>query len=118
MVQDHNCNCFGQRLISFMRAAALPAALGMLWHAPCAFAQESQKTESPAASSSTRRMRRPFPRCPQTSGVCLSLKLLRRSIGTSRHWFTSRSKPSRSPGFSPMGSVTNIGPIMEPCPAR
>ena len=52
MVQDHNCNSFGQRLISFMRVAALPAALGMLWHAPCAFAQESQKIESPAASSS------------------------------------------------------------------
>ena len=35
MAQDHNCNCFGQRLISSMRAAALPAVLGMLWHAPC-----------------------------------------------------------------------------------
>ena len=51
MAQDHNCNCFGQRLISSMRAAALPAVLGMLWHAPCV-AQELQKAEFPAASSS------------------------------------------------------------------
>ena len=50
MAQDHNCKCFGQPLISFMRAAALSAVLGMLWHAPCV-AQESHKTESLAVSS-------------------------------------------------------------------
>ena len=68
MVQDHNCNCFGQRLISFMRAAALPAALGMLWHAPCAFAQESQKTESPAASSSNSADEATLPALPANLG--------------------------------------------------
>jgi nitrite reductase (NO-forming) len=68
MVQDHNCKCFGQRLITFMRAAALPAALGMLWHAPCAFAQESQKTESPAASSSDSADEATLPALPANLG--------------------------------------------------
>ncbi|VVM07361.1 copper-containing nitrite reductase [Methylacidimicrobium tartarophylax] len=49
MAQDQSCDWCGQRLIS-IRAAALSAVLGMLWHAPCV-AQESQKTEPPAASS-------------------------------------------------------------------
>jgi nitrite reductase (NO-forming) len=53
MRQDHNLECLGKQLMSFVRAAAFPAALGGLWHTPCAFAQEAQKAEPPAASSST-----------------------------------------------------------------
>ena len=116
MAQDHKCNCFGQRLISSMRAAALPAVLGMLWHAPCV-AQELQKAvfrPLPFRSANQAIL----PTLPANLGARLSLKLRRRSTETSRHWFTSRSKPSRSPYFLPTGSVTNIGPIMEPCPAR
>ena len=67
MAQDHNCNCFGQRLISSMRAAALPAVLGMLWHAPCV-AQESQKAESPAASSSNSANEATLPTLPANLG--------------------------------------------------
>ena len=43
---------FGELLVSFMRAAALPAALCTPWDTACALAQEAQQTGTPAASSS------------------------------------------------------------------
>jgi hypothetical protein len=52
MLREHNFKPFGKRLMPFMRAAALPAALGTLWHITGAFGQEAQKAEPPAAPSS------------------------------------------------------------------
>jgi nitrite reductase (NO-forming) len=43
---------FGELLMSFLRAAVLPAALCMPWYATCALAQEVLKTDTTAASSS------------------------------------------------------------------
>jgi len=43
---------FGELLMSFLRAAVLPAALCMPWYATCALAQEVLKTDATAASSS------------------------------------------------------------------
>src|SRR3984893_11481147 len=40
-----------ERLVPFMRAAALPAALCTPWYNACAQAQEAQKTGPPASSS-------------------------------------------------------------------
>jgi FtsP/CotA-like multicopper oxidase with cupredoxin domain len=52
MVQDHNCKCFGQQLTPVIRAAAVAAAVGALWHVLGASAQEPQKADSPDASAS------------------------------------------------------------------
>jgi len=117
MAQDHNCNCFGQRLISSMRAAALPAVLGMLWHAPCV-AQESQKAESPAVSSSDSANEATLPTLPANLGRVPQPQVappVNRNKPTLVH-VTLEAKPVT--GLLADGSVTNIGPIMEPCPAR
>ena len=52
MVQDHNCKCFGQQLTPVIRAAAVAAAVGALWHVLGPSAQEPQKADSPDASAS------------------------------------------------------------------
>jgi nitrite reductase (NO-forming) len=49
MLQDHDCKSIGQQFTSFMRAAALPAALAAF--APAASAQAAQKAAVPATSS-------------------------------------------------------------------
>lgn len=51
MAQDRNFKLFRGRLRPCVRAAAISGVLGALWQAPCAFAEESHKTE-PAANSS------------------------------------------------------------------
>jgi nitrite reductase (NO-forming) len=52
-MHHHNLERLGKELMSVVRAAVLPAALGALWHAPCAVAQEAQTTKPSAVSSFT-----------------------------------------------------------------
>ena len=51
MFRAYIFNCFGGQLVSFMRAAALPAALCTTWATACAQAQGAQQPGPPAASS-------------------------------------------------------------------
>jgi hypothetical protein len=51
MLQAYIFKRFGELLMSFLRAAALPAALCTPWYATYALAQEVQNTGSAAASS-------------------------------------------------------------------
>ena len=78
----------GNRLAPQTRSVVLPLVLA----ATSAQAQEAGHNGVVAAPAGLRQF---FPSFRQASGVCLSLKLLRRSTGRSRSWFMSNWKPSR-----------------------
>jgi multicopper oxidase len=96
MLQDYFFKGFGEQLMSFTRAAALPAVLCISSYATSAPAEEAPKCPpherfvSPPWRTKLR-----LRTCPRTSSGCPRLSSLRRSTGRTRQRFMSTW--SRSP---------------------
>jgi hypothetical protein len=117
MFQAYIVKCFGGQLVSFMRAVALPTALGTTWYAAAAQAQEAQ---NPAAASSSALV-------ADEALVSALPANLERLPAPAIAQPVNRKKPvavrvalEARPvtGSSPRESATIIGPITEPCPDR